>query len=122
MKQRHTLNTNGGLIVTFLLDELTSLPFVQPAAAAGDEPYSIKSLGNSSGSCSSSTGAAAADIGAGMGSGSSCGFRCKPSCIVVWDDCRDYGAGMPIPPALVDDGCPAAVFSFVQDDRAWVQY
>jgi hypothetical protein len=102
MKQRHALSTNGGLIVTYLLDEPLTLPFVQPAAAA----------------------AAAAGANAGgffSSSSSSSGWRCKPAAVVLWDDGRDYSVGMPVPQQLVDEGCPAAVFAFLELEQHWEQ-
>lgn len=103
MKQRHALSTNGGLIVTYLLDEPASLPFVQPAAAA--------------------TAAAGAEAGSWIGSSSSSsGWRCRASAVVTWDDGRDYGPGMPVPPQLVDEGCPAAVWAFLEAQQHWQQF
>jgi hypothetical protein len=97
MKQLYTLHGNGGLIVTFLLDEPSEpLPFMQQAAAA----------------------AAAAPAAAGS-SGSSAAM-CRPGAVVTWDDGRDYGAGLrPVPGVLVDEGCPAEVFQFLTVDQAW---
>jgi hypothetical protein len=93
MKQLYTLNSNGGLIVTFLLDEPSGpLPFVQPPAAA----------------------AAATDGSSGSAA------RCRLRAVVGWDDGRDYGVGLkPVPAALVDKGCPIEVFEFVTVDQAW---
>lgn len=107
MKQQHALSTNGGLIVTYLLDEPAALPFVEPAAAAGDASGFF------------SSGSATTDAAAGGGSN---GWRCKPSAVVFWDDGRDYGTGMPVPQQLVDEGCPAAVFAFLEEQQAWPQY
>lgn len=95
MQQLYTLSSNGGLIVTFLLDEPSGpLPFVQPPPAA----------------------ATAAAAGSSAGGAA----RCKPSAVVCWDDGRDYGAGLrPVPAVLVDEGCPAEVFEFVATDQPW---
>eukprot|EP00775_Hariotina_reticulata_P006794 gene6794-7011_t len=41
------------------------------------------------------------------------------SAVVTWDDGRDYGAGVPVPAALVDDGCPTQVFSFLEARQSW---
>lgn len=97
MKQLYTLSSNGGLIVTFLLDEPSGpLPFVQPPPAAA---------GTAAATGSSSAGGAA---------------RCKPSAVVCWDDGRDYGAGLrPVPAVLTDEGCPAEVFEFMATDQPW---
>jgi hypothetical protein len=113
MKQRHALSTNGGLIVTYLLDEPSSLPFVQPAAA---------SAGSGDAAGFFSNGSSMTSVSAAAGSSSSSGWRCKPSAVVLWDDGRDYGAGMPVPRQLVDAGCPAAVFAFVKQEQHWEQY
>jgi hypothetical protein len=120
MKQRHALSTNGGLIVTYLLDEPAALPFVQPAAAAaaGGDPGGFFS---SSGSSSTANVTSMSSLTARTSSSSS-GWRCKPSAVVMWDDGRDYGAGMPVPLQLVDAGCPAAVFAFLEQQQHWVQY
>lgn len=94
MKQQYTLHGNGGLIVTFLLDEPSGpLPFMQQAATAA---------------------APAA------GSSGSSAARCRPGAVVTWDDGRDYGVGLrPVPAVLVDEGCPAEVFEFLTVDQAW---
>jgi hypothetical protein len=113
MKQRHALSTNGGLIVTYLLDEPAALPFVQPAAAG---------VGDAGGFFSSSSAAASVSVSSLAASSSSSGWRCRPSAVVLWDDGRDYGAGMPVPSQLVDAGCPAAVFAFLEQQQHWVQY
>jgi hypothetical protein len=97
MKQLYTLSGNGGLIVTFLLDEpVGPLPFTQllqpPAAMAA--------------------------VAAGGSSGGAA--RCRLSCVVGWDDGRDYGVGLrPVPGVLVDEGCPVEVFEFVSRDHPW---
>jgi len=95
MKQLYTLSGNGGLIVTFLLDEPSGpLPFVQQQQQQR---------------------AGAAAVAAASSSG-----RCKPSAVVLWDDGRDYGVGLrPLPGELVDEGCPAEVFEFLTGEQPW---
>jgi len=83
MKAAHALSGNGGLIVTFLLDEPALLPLVDhpPTAAAADDDAGSRQQ------------------------------RCKLAAVVTWDDGRDYGAGVPVPAELVDEQCPAEVFA-----------
>lgn len=97
MKQLYTLSNNGGLIVTFLLDEPSGpLPFTQQPLAP-------------------TAAAAAATAGSSRGAA-----KCKLSAVVQWDDGRNYGIGLtPVPAALVDAGCPAEVFEFVTVDQPW---
>jgi hypothetical protein len=97
MKQQYTLQGNGGLIVTFLLDEPSGpLPFMQQPAAA------------------------AAAVSPAAGSSGSSAARCRPGAVVAWADGLDYGVGLrPVPAVLVDEGCPAEVFEFLSVDQAW---
>eukprot|EP00878_Enallax_costatus_P017708 GHUV01018605.1.p3 GENE.GHUV01018605.1~~GHUV01018605.1.p3 ORF type:complete len:126 (+),score=10.87 GHUV01018605.1:320-697(+) len=120
MKQQYTLSTNGGLIVTFLLDERAELPFVhqQTANAMSAKPHSSRTT-SPSGSSSffgrqKTQSSAASTIADG-----SVSSRCRATEVVLWDELRDYSAGIPIPSVLLEGGCPGSVFSFLEGEKPW---
>lgn len=120
MKELYTLSSNGGLIVTFLLDEPSGpLPFVQQHGAAGGGGGGGGGKTTASSAHGSSAVNSAGACG-GAGGGGIAASRCRLSAVVCWDDGRDYGLGLKtVPSVLIDDGCPAEVFAFLAVDPAW---
>eukprot|EP00879_Flechtneria_rotunda_P011895 GHRR01012424.1.p1 GENE.GHRR01012424.1~~GHRR01012424.1.p1 ORF type:complete len:340 (+),score=152.27 GHRR01012424.1:884-1903(+) len=112
IKQRHSFSSNGGLIITFMLDEPAEVPFIQHQAEAATSVIAPAGLHGSQHSKPAVGGVY--DMLA-----SSSRRKCKDSEVALWDDEKHYGHGMPIPENLVNAGCPASVFSFLQDDQAW---